>query len=302
VTGKILVVGDVMTDVIVRPAGPLVPGSDRAATIRLSPGGSGANQAAWLGHLGAQVGLIARVGAADAVTQADTLRAHGVTPHLAVDQSLPTGMLVALLDSTGERSFLTDRAANAALGDADLPAALLGDASLLHISGYSLFSEGPRAAVLAFAAAARRKHIPVTLDAASAGFLAEVGPSRFLDWTAGIETLFANQDEAAALTGATDPAEQFATLSRHFPIVVLKRGAEGALALARGSDPVAASTPTVAAIDTTGAGDAFLAGFLHRRLAGGTLAESLAAGAALGARAATQLGGRPILRSVPNGG
>ncbi len=289
----ILVVGDVMTDIIVRPHGPLVRGSDRAANIRSAPGGSGANQAAWLGHLGADVGLVARVGAADAAALEQSFRAQGVAPHLAPDPEYPTGVLVTLLDPDGERSFLTDRAANMRLNTDDLPATLLDGVEILHISGYSLFSEGSRAAVLAFAAIARRKEIPVTLDAASAGFLREVGPANFLAWTTGIETLFTNADEAQTLTGQTDPRAQLAALSAHFRVVILKRGADGAMALAHGEQPVSQPSPHVAAIDTTGAGDAFLAGFLATRLNGGSLQDCLAAAVALGARATTQLGGRP---------
>jgi sugar/nucleoside kinase (ribokinase family) len=270
-----------------------VRGSDQTATIRDAPGGSGANQAAWLGHLGAAVRFVARVGAADVAAQSQALRAFGVTPHLAADPSLPTGRLVTLLDADGERSFLTDRAANTRLCAADLPEALLDGVRLLHISGYSLFSDGPRAAVLAFATAARRRGIAVTLDAASAGFLREVGAARFLDWVAGTEILFANADEAAALTGLADAAAQLAALSGHFSLVVLKQGAGGAVALQRGGAPVACPSPIVAAIDTTGAGDAFLAGFLFARLQGREVAGCLADAVALGARATTLLGGRP---------
>jgi sugar/nucleoside kinase (ribokinase family) len=295
VTDSILVVGDVMTDVIVRPHGPIVRGSDRSATIRAAPGGSGANQAAWLGHLGASVGFVARVGAADAAALAANLRAHGVAAHLAPDPELPTGLLVTLLDADGERSFLTDRAANARLCADDLPDALLDGVRLLHVSGYSLFSDGPRAAVLGFAAAARRRDIPFTIDACSAGFLAEVGPARLLDWTAGAAKLFANADEAAMLTGEPDPARQLAALSAHYPVVVLKRGAAGAMLGERGGRVFSAAAPPIVALDTTGAGDAFLAGFLDASLRGQSLAECLEAGVALGARAATLLGGRPPL-------
>ena len=62
VGGKVLVVGDVMTDIIVKPEGPLNRGSDRRAAIRSRPGGSGANQAVWLGAMGADVRFVARVG------------------------------------------------------------------------------------------------------------------------------------------------------------------------------------------------------------------------------------------------
>lgn len=289
----ILVVGDVMTDIIVRPDGALVRGSDRAATIRTAPGGSGANQAAWLGHLGAQVAFAGRVGAADAAVQAASLRAHGVVPHLAEDGELPTGMLVTLLDPDGERSFLSDRGANTRLCAADLPDALLQGVRLLHVSGYSLFSAGPRAAVLGLCAAATRAGIPFTVDAASAGFLGEVGGAEFLAWTGGADTIFVNTDEAAALAGECFPERQIEALSAHCPTVVLKRGAEGAMAVARGGPIVAQAAPPVVAIDTTGAGDAFLAGFIHARLRDGSLAHCLAAGVALGAQAAQNLGGRP---------
>lgn len=295
-TEKILVVGDVMQDIIVRPDGPLVRGSDRAATIRAAPGGSGANQAAWLGHLGASVGFAGRVGAADAATQAALLRAHGVLPCLGEDPDLPTGTLVTLLDAGGERSFFSDRAANTRLCAADLPEHLLDGVRLLHLSGYALFCEGPRGAVLGFAAAARRRGIAVSLDAGSAGFLAELGPRRFLDWLDGIGTLFANQDEAAVLTGRHDTAAQLAALLRHCPCCVLTRGAAGALAAQHGSPPVSEPAPPVAAVDSTGAGDAFVAGFLHARLRGAALGACLAAGVARGAEAATRLGGRPVQR------
>ena len=62
---RILVIGDVMTDVIVRPEGPLARGSDRRASIAFKPGGSAANQAAWLASFGVEVDFVGRVGAAD---------------------------------------------------------------------------------------------------------------------------------------------------------------------------------------------------------------------------------------------
>ena len=292
-TPEILVVGDVMTDVIVRPHGPPVRGSDRTATIREAFGGSGANQAAWIAHLGGRVAFAGRVGAADAAVQGQALRRHGVTAFLAIDATLPTGRLVTLLDPDGERSFLTDRGANAALRRDDLPDSLLDGVGLLHVSGYSLFDAEPRAAVLAFAAVATGRGLPLTLDAGSAGFLAECGPARFLDWTSGADTLFANAAEAEALAGSPDPAVQLARLTPHFRIVVIKRGAAGAIAAARGGPVHEAAAPATRALDTTGAGDAFLAGFLLARLESGDLRECLAAGTMQGARAAMLLGGRP---------
>jgi sugar/nucleoside kinase (ribokinase family) len=74
---RILVVGDVMTDVIVRPEGPLARGSDRRARIAFRPGGSAANQAAWLASFGATVDFVACVGAADVESETARFKAIG---------------------------------------------------------------------------------------------------------------------------------------------------------------------------------------------------------------------------------
>ena len=289
----ILVIGDVMTDIIVRPAGPLVRGSDRAATIRQSQGGSGANQAAWVGALGGSVRFLGRVGADDQAAQTAALRRHGVQPQLASDTALPTGFLVTLLDPDGERSFLTDRGANDTLCRADLPESALDGVKLLHVSGYSLFTPGPRAAVLALAAAAMARGIVWTVDAASAGFLAETGALGFRQWTSRASILFANSDEATALTGARVPAAQLAALGAPGRTVVITRGAAGAVASGPGHRFCEVTPEAITPLDTTGAGDAFLAGFLLARLAGASLPDCLAAGAAQGGKAAQTLGGRP---------
>src|SRR6185437_15727117 len=94
---RVLLIGDVMTDIIVRPEGPLAPGSDRRASITVQPGGSAANQAAWLASFGASVDFVARVGARDAEGETARLEAIGVTPHLAGDPQRETGRLVALV-------------------------------------------------------------------------------------------------------------------------------------------------------------------------------------------------------------
>jgi len=287
---RILVVGDVMTDVIVKPEGPLAKGSDRRATIRLESGGSAANQAAWLAAFGAHVDLVARVGAADLGAEAARLIEIGVTPHLVADTELPTGRLVALIDADGERSFFTDRGANEALQAADIPDALIAAAAHVHLSGYSFFAPSPRAAVLD--AMARAKGKPVSVDPASAEFLREVGPKAFLEWTKGAAILFPNQDEAAVLTGADDPETQAARLAALYPLVVLKLSGKGALAAA-GEERWEIAAPKVEAVDATGAGDAFVAAFIAARLKGANIEAALNCAVEAGAEAVTRIGARP---------
>jgi sugar/nucleoside kinase (ribokinase family) len=133
------------------------------------------------------------------------LRRAGVEPHLAADPSRETGRLIAIVDPTGERSFLTDRGANDALEAADIPDALIDRADHIHISGYSLFAPSPREAVLSVM---RRATRPVSVDPGSAEFLREVGAANFLGWTAGAAMLFPNSEEAAVLAGSDDAEAQ----------------------------------------------------------------------------------------------
>lgn len=290
-----LLVGDVMVDVIVRPEGPIAVGADRRATISMRPGGSAANQAVWLAHFGVKARLVGRVGAADREAQTALFAKAGVAAHLAADETRETGRLIALIDPSGERSFFTDRGANDGLTASDIPDALLDGADHLHLSGYSFVAEGPRAAMIDLISRAKARGVPTSVDPASSEFLREIGSANFLRWTAGIDMCFPNEDEARVLTDAESTDAQLAALTAYYPLVVLKRGAAGCEAAegASGLKRWRATTPNVAAIDTTGAGDAFFAGFLAARLAGAPMESCLQRAAEAGARATTTLGGRP---------
>ena len=292
---RVLLIGDVMTDVIVRPEGPLALGSDRRASITVQPGGSAANQAAWLASLGARVDFIARVGAADVQSEMARLKAIGVTAHLIGDAHRETGRLVALIEQGGERSFLTDRGANDALEINDIADTMIEGASHIHLSGYSFFADSPRAAVLDVMRRAGEK--PTSIDPASAEFLREVGADTFLAWTKGASILFPNAEEAAILAGSGDPETQCARLAALYPLVVVKRGAAGAEA-AQGARRWRVDAPKIEAVDTTGAGDAFVAAFLAARFAGADIETALRLAVGAGALASTIVGGRPSGLSV----
>lgn len=294
---RVLVIGDVMSDVIVRPEGPLARGSDRRASITVRPGGSAANQAAWLAFFGVSVDFVARVGLSDVKSETARFKAIGVAPHLAGDPNHETGRLVALVDADGERSFLTDRGANNALEAADIPDGLIDGAAHIHLSGYSFFAPSPRAVVLDVMRRTGAK--PISVDPASAEFLREVGADAFLAWTRGASILFPNEEEAALLAGSDEPETQCARLAELYPLVVVKRGSAGAEA-AQGARRWRVKAPGIEALDTTGAGDAFVAAFLSQRLNGAGIHASLERAAAAGSEATTMIGGRPsglIVRS-----
>jgi sugar/nucleoside kinase (ribokinase family) len=291
--GRVLIVGDVIDDVVVRPLSAISIDTDTTSEIRYTPGGSAANQAAWLASLGIPVRLVARVGASDADRHRLDLFAHGVEPVLIADPVAPTGTIVILLDAAGGRTMFTDRGANLNLTAADVPLSLLSDVDLLHVNGYALFSPGPREAVRALISEARARSIAISVDPCSASFLREIGAARLVSWTMGAQVCLANLDEGRELTGATDPVEVVAALLDSYTVVALKLGADGVLVSSIGSEPISLPAHATSVVDATGAGDAFAAGFLSSWLKVPSPVEAAEAGLVAAARAVSCLGGRP---------
>jgi sugar/nucleoside kinase (ribokinase family) len=294
-SGRALVLGDVMTDIIVMPEGTLVRGSARRAKIRQMPGGSGANQAVWLGRFGGNGRFAARVGAADLERLNSHFRSFGVEPVLTGDAELSSGFLVTIVDPDGERSFLTDRGANLALAPEDVPPTLLEGVTILVISGYSFFAEGPRRVALRLVGEARARGIALVIDPASEGFLREAGIANFIGWTAGATYLFANYDEAFALSGVPDIEEQTRLLGGHYRTVVIKRGALGASLGDAEGIRLQVGAQELDALDTTGAGDAFAGAFLSALMRGEDEQACLLAATEAGGQAAGRLGAQPDL-------
>ncbi|MFF8846918.1 carbohydrate kinase family protein [Streptomyces sp. NPDC015127] len=290
----LLVVGDVVTDVVARHRTPLARGTDTAARIRILPGGAGANVACWAARWGcADVRLLACAGEADAAWHAERLTSAGVRPLLVADAEAPTATVVALVDEGAERTFLTDSGAVLRLGTDDWAPSLLDGVGHLHVSGYLLFSGTSRQAAGLAMRSARERGVPVSVDPASAGFIAELGVDTVLSALDGADVLFPNEDEARLLTGLPDAADAAAKLSRVVPLTVVTLGGRGALVAESGR--VTARVPAVPAeaVDTTGAGDAFTGAFLAARLAGADTATAAAEGCRAGAGAVTRVGGRP---------
>ncbi|HUC15090.1 MAG TPA: PfkB family carbohydrate kinase [Acidimicrobiales bacterium] len=289
----VVVIGDVMVDVVVVPLGPFNRGSDTPSTVVVSPGGSAANQAVALAAAGAVVHLVAAVGDDDfGRAAAAALATTAVQAHLHVCPGQRTGVVVALIGPSGERSMLTDRGANLHLGTEALDPLLFAEGRHLHLSGYELLDEATRPVGLAALELAAAAGMTRSVDPSSAGPLGAVGPAAFLSWTGGIEWCCANLDEGRALTGATHPDDVMAALRHYYREVVVTLGAGGALLSGPGTDLLHCSADHVEVADTTGAGDAFTGTFLARRLGGDQPEQALRAGLAAAARVVAEPGAR----------
>jgi len=288
------VVGDLILDVVLAPSRPLETGSDVPGRVSLVQGGSAANVARWLGRLGANSSLIAAVGR-DATGRAlvKAVRSDRVTAHVSRIAGARTGRIGVLVAPDGERSFVQDRGATELLPPGELRAAWFAGADAVHLPIYSLLggplgAAGRRALELGRAAGSS-----VSVDLASRLPLMSDGRRAALDLVreTAPDILFATTAEAEALLGG-GPLEG---LLEFASIAVIKRGSKGATVLARdGRDSLRfeVATSALPASDTTGAGDAFDAGFLvgwfSARAAGRSLSASLHRGAVAGHRAAAR--------------
>jgi sugar/nucleoside kinase (ribokinase family) len=274
----VIVVGDLMSDVVAWAAGPLAHASDTPARIVTRPGGGGANVAARLADHGLPVLLVARAGDdAPGRVSIEGLTRHGVELEVAIDAERATGTVVVIVEPGGERTMLPDRGANSALAPADLPIDEFAEGAHLHLSGYTLLDPDSRPAGLVALEHARRAGMSISIDPASAAPLQEAGPRAFLEWARHADLLLPNAEEAAVLTGARDPEAAAWALTRDGREVVITLGAQGALWSDGEHVERAPASPAPARVDSTGAGDAFTAGWLASRLRGADPPEALAA-------------------------
>ena len=232
---RVVVIGDLMTDTVAHAMLPLARGSDTPASVTMHGGGSGANIAAWMAADGGDVAFVGRRGADIAGRNRDMeLMGYGVDARLVMDPERPTGTCVVMVTHKGERTMLSDPGANAALSPDDLPGDLFVPGAHLHVSGYTLLSDGARSAGLAAIDYSRRTGMTASVDAASAAPLERAGAEPFLELSSGAVLLFVNAAQAKVLTGRDDPEQAARVLTAWYPHVVVKLGAEGALFYANG--------------------------------------------------------------------
>ncbi len=292
----VLVLGDLVLDVVLAPERAIETGTDVPGTVGIRQGGSAANTARWLARLGVDVQLVCAVGRDGAgrslVTQ---IEADGVRVRAARVAGQRTGRIGVIVACNGERSFVADRRAALALRPDHLKPEWFARLDLLHVPAYSLMGEPIAAAARAAVAMARAQSAAqVSLDLSSIGPLLAQGRRAARELVASVapDVLFATETEVEAFLGRNAGE----AILEHAAIAVIKRGSRGARVVARtaSGEPLQfdVATPQVSAADTTGAGDAFSAGFitgwLTARAAGRHAPDALHRATIAGHRAAAR--------------
>jgi sugar/nucleoside kinase (ribokinase family) len=290
---KILCIGDLALDVISQLKEPINYGNDTASRISSHPGGQAANVSTWITRTHSKAQLVARVGN-DPVGFAliSDLDKYGVEHMNLMHSGRPTGVVVILVDANGERTMFPDNGANADLEVSDLPP--LDDVDGVYLSGYALLDFRSRDAVLSMIAKIKAAGKPIYFDPTTTGAMKIVSREEVLSWVKLMDGILLNSEEALYLGDAKDVETAEKNLTAYTPLVVIKLGSRGAMAVHK--DVVAkVSAVTTNVVDTTGAGDSFAAGFIPKWLETNDLEASLSAGTALAAKCVATVGARPPL-------
>ena len=253
-----------MLDVVAQiPTSPhkLHLGNDTRTIISTHGGGAGGNVASWLAVLGNEVTMVGRIGN-DAAGSAITAEfdALGISYGEIVKEGLQTGVVVCLVDPSGERTMLADNGANAGLSVGDLPA--LDGVDAIYLTGYAPLAPLSRAGVLEMVRAINANQIPIVFDPATVGGMQGVPVEEILSWCALMDTVIMNEEEAIYLSGLSDLESALNFFVERTPRAIIKRGSAGAIGLERGGQIITVAALTSSVVDTTGAGDAFAAGFI----------------------------------------
>lgn len=288
-SSRVLVAGELNPDLIFSQLTAFPrPGQEvLARDFALQLGSSSAIFAAGLARLGTPVSFCAKIGD-DSFGRFCAAQLAGAGVDMApviVDPALQTGLTVSI--SAADRALLTYSGAIAELHAADVSDGLLAQYRHLHVSSYYL-QAGLRPGLGELFARARALGLTVSLDP-GCDPEGQWG-SDVVELLTGVDVFLVNEVELAALSGFEDVGKGLDALSNTRTLIVAKLGARGCAVRDEAGLRRAPALP-VAAVDTTGAGDSFNAGFIHAWLRGMPVAECLRSGTICGGLSTRALGG-----------
>jgi sugar/nucleoside kinase (ribokinase family) len=231
-----------------------------SAKAIIVPGGSACNTVVGIGRLGGAAKFVGKCGNGEMgdLIENDLLK-QNVVPVLFRSNS-PTGRVLSIISPDAQRTMFTYLGASSETRPEDISETLFKDAAVVHIEGYMLFNpELIRTALTAAKSVGAR----ISLDLASFTVVEESKELLEHLVESYVDVLIANEDEARAFTGQSDEQLAIEALSEHADVAVLKVGPRGSYISHIGSTVAIKSMGDGTALDTTGAGDMWAAGFLH---------------------------------------
>lgn len=240
-------------------------------TAQVVPGGAACNTILGVAKLGGDAKFIGKRGRDEyGDAYENQLINNNVTPDFFLSD-MPTGKVLSIITEDAQRSMITFLGASSALDPADITADMFQDTKIAVIEGYLLFNRDLMMAALKAAKAAKAL---IALDLAS--FEVVNASKDILDDIIKeyVDILIANEDEAEAFTGLSDETESIKTMSENVEYAVLKVGAKGSFISYNGKVVKIDPLETANAIDTTGAGDLWAAGFLFGIANGFSITDS----------------------------
>jgi sugar/nucleoside kinase (ribokinase family) len=257
--------------------------------IELHSGGSCANTISALGLMGSRAIYCGQVGDDDlgalyTEKMLDSCGQHAL--HTSADSA--TGKCLSIISGIdAERTMLTDLGAAVQMPSLGAFTEVIASSRILHLTGYLLLGDPMKSRALEAMAAAKAAGVPVSLDVADP-FVVEAVGDDMREAIAASDIVFLNAEEAATLCGTT-PEAALDQLAEQVDTVVVKLGSRGSLVSHFGKR-YSAGIHRVDAIDTTGAGDAYAAGFLYGLLNGWDPGASADLGSRVAAATVSQIG------------
>lgn len=273
----------------------LVEHEDLAALVEnlpgspdLAPGGSAANTAFTLARLGSPAAMLGKLGddAHGEFYRGSFEELGGECRFKTCDQN-NTARCVSLVTPDAQRTMRTHLGAAAGLTPDEVRPPDFTGCGHAHVEGYLLFNERLLTAVLA---SAKQAGCTVSLDLGSFELVAQAGEKLRSLLSGYVDVVFANQDESRAFCGSQDPQSALSALGECCPTAAVKLGADGAWLLRDNEVAYVPALPAERAVDSTGAGDYWAAGFLYGHLRGYSLGTCGLLGNILGCEVVQHVG------------
>lgn len=263
--------------------------ASKSQDIVTVPGGSAANVTKVAAGFGLKCAYISKIGKDHwGSYYKDSFIQRGIVPYFSISNDYPTASALCLVTPDGERTMCPDLRACKAISAQDISPAYFDRARLFHLDGYNFYYEEAIERALELAI---EKECPISLDMCSHQLIrSHYDTIMSVIESHTLELLFANEREATELAKTADPIEACKILSKYCPTVTVMMGSKGSVTICQ-EKMILKPAKAVKAVDTTGAGDMYVGGYLYGYLTDCDIEECMEIGTQVAAQGVQIRGG-----------